>query len=128
MAERALVAICGRARLRQRAHSADGAVLGAPGPVVAGVARARQGSARAPPARVRGLDVVPRTISRSNAFRTHVLRFIMKKSSVMGQFFEFLRQEKKFWLVPIVVIFVAFGLLMVFAQSSAVAPFIYTLF
>src|SRR5262245_13764161 len=74
MAERALVAICGRARLRQRAHSADGAVLGAPGPVVAGVARARQGSARAPPARVRGLDVVPRTISRSNAFRTHVLR------------------------------------------------------
>jgi Family of unknown function (DUF5989) len=52
----------------------------------------------------------------------------MKKSSVMGQFFEFLRQEKKFWLVPIVIIFVAFGLLMVFAQSSAVAPFIYTLF
>ena len=52
----------------------------------------------------------------------------MKKSRVVAQLFEFLRQEKKFWLVPIVVIFIAFGLLMVFAQSSAVAPFIYTLF
>ncbi len=52
----------------------------------------------------------------------------MKKSSVISQFLQFLSQEKKFWLVPVVVIFIAFGLLMVFAQSSAVAPFIYTLF
>ena len=52
----------------------------------------------------------------------------MKKSRVMSEFFQFLRQEKKFWMVPIVVIFAAFGLLMLFAQSSAVAPFIYTLF
>ena len=52
----------------------------------------------------------------------------MKKSSVIAQFLQFLREEKKFWLVPIVVIFIAFALLMVFAQSSAVAPFIYTLF
>ena len=52
----------------------------------------------------------------------------MKKSRVMSEFIQFLRQEKKFWMVPIVIIFVAFGLLMVFAQSSAVAPFIYTLF
>jgi hypothetical protein len=52
----------------------------------------------------------------------------MRKTSVISQFFAFLQQEKKFWLVPIVVIFIAFGLLMIFAQSSAVAPFIYTLF
>ena len=52
----------------------------------------------------------------------------MKKSRVLTEFFQFLNQEKKFWLVPIVVIFVLFGLLMVFSQSSAVAPFIYTLF
>ena len=52
----------------------------------------------------------------------------MKSGRVISEFFQFLRQEKKFWLVPIVVVFVAFGLLMVFAQSSAVAPFIYTLF
>ena len=53
---------------------------------------------------------------------------VVMKSRVIAEFFQFLRQEKKFWLVPIVVVFVAFGLLMVFAQSSAVAPFIYTLF
>ena len=36
--------------------------------------------------------------------------------------------EKKYWLAPIVLVLLLFGLLLVFAQSSAVAPFIYTLF
>ena len=52
----------------------------------------------------------------------------MSKSRVLAEFIEFLKQEKKYWLVPIVVVFVLFGLLIVFSQSSAVAPFIYTLF
>jgi hypothetical protein len=52
----------------------------------------------------------------------------MGKSRVISEFLEFLRQEKKYWLVPIVIVFVLFGLLLVFSQSSAVAPFIYTLF
>jgi hypothetical protein len=52
----------------------------------------------------------------------------MSKGSVLSEFLEFLRQEKKYWLVPIVIVFVLFGLLIVFSQSSAVAPFIYTLF
>ena len=52
----------------------------------------------------------------------------MSKSRVLSEFVQFLRQEKKYWLVPIVVIFILFGLLIVFSQSSAVAPFIYTLF
>ena len=52
----------------------------------------------------------------------------MKKSRVMSEFFQFLRQEKKYWLVPIVIVFALFGLLIVFSQSSAIAPFIYTLF
>jgi hypothetical protein len=52
----------------------------------------------------------------------------MSKSRVLSEFLQFLRQEKKYWMVPIVAIFLLFGLLMVFAQSSAVAPFIYTLF
>ena len=46
----------------------------------------------------------------------------------LAEFWRYMKARKKFWLVPIVVIFIAFGLLMVFAQSSAVAPFIYTLF
>ena len=41
---------------------------------------------------------------------------------------EFLLARKKYWLIPIVVVFVLFGLLIVFSQTSAVAPFIYTLF
>jgi hypothetical protein len=52
----------------------------------------------------------------------------MGKGRVIGQFLEFLLQEKKYWLVPIIVVFVLFGALMVFSQSSAIAPFIYTLF
>jgi len=52
----------------------------------------------------------------------------MSKSRVLSEFWQFLMQEKKYWLVPIVLVFVLFGLLLVFAQSSAVAPFIYTLF
>jgi drug/metabolite transporter superfamily protein YnfA len=52
----------------------------------------------------------------------------MAKSDVLREFWEFLKQEKKYWLAPIVLVLVLFGLLLVFAQTSAVAPFIYTLF
>jgi hypothetical protein len=52
----------------------------------------------------------------------------MSKHRVLSEFWQFLAQEKKYWLVPIVIVFVLFGLLIVFSQSSAVAPFIYTLF
>jgi hypothetical protein len=52
----------------------------------------------------------------------------MSKSRVLSEFWQFLKHEKKYWLVPIVIVFVLFGLLIVFSQSSAVAPFIYTLF
>jgi hypothetical protein len=40
----------------------------------------------------------------------------------------FLRQRKKFWLLPLIMIVLMFGALMVFASGSAIAPFIYTLF
>jgi drug/metabolite transporter superfamily protein YnfA len=52
----------------------------------------------------------------------------MSKGRVFVDLWQFLRQEKKYWLVPIVVVLVLFGLLIVFSQSSAVAPFIYSLF
>ena len=52
----------------------------------------------------------------------------MGKGRVVSDFFQFLREEKKYWLVPIVMVFILLGLLIVFSQSSAVAPFIYTLF
>lgn len=52
----------------------------------------------------------------------------MAKSRVFVEFWEFLKHEKKFWLAPIVIVLLLFGLLLVVAQGSALAPFIYTLF
>ena len=40
----------------------------------------------------------------------------------------FMKERKKFWLLPIILILVALGGLLVLAQGSAIAPFIYTLF
>ena len=52
----------------------------------------------------------------------------MAKLQVLSEFWEFLRYNKKYWLLPIVVVLVLAGALLVLAQGSAVAPFIYTLF
>ena len=41
---------------------------------------------------------------------------------------DFMRERKKFWLVPIIVTMLLLGALIVLSQGSAVAPFIYTLF
>jgi hypothetical protein len=46
----------------------------------------------------------------------------------LHEFWSFLRQRKKFWLAPILVMILVIGALLVFAQTSAIAPFIYTLF
>ena len=50
----------------------------------------------------------------------------------MGEFalelWAFMRERKKFWLLPIIMMLVVFGGLLLLAQGSAVAPFIYTLF
>lgn len=48
--------------------------------------------------------------------------------SFAREFWAFLRVRKKFWLLPIIVIVLVFGALLALAQSSAIAPFIYTLF
>ncbi len=48
--------------------------------------------------------------------------------SLLREIWEFLRVRKKFWLLPIIIVMLLFGALMIFSQSSALAPFIYTLF
>jgi drug/metabolite transporter superfamily protein YnfA len=50
------------------------------------------------------------------------------KLFVFREFWHFLKEQKKFWLLPMVIVLLLFGLLLVFAQGSALAPFIYTLF
>ncbi|HEX4596069.1 MAG TPA: DUF5989 family protein [Bryobacteraceae bacterium] len=48
--------------------------------------------------------------------------------SFVKEFWSFLRTRKKFWLLPILLMMLVFGTLLVLAQGSAIAPFIYTLF
>ena len=48
--------------------------------------------------------------------------------SMLLELFEFMKERKKLWLAPIIIIMLALGALIVFSQGSAIAPFIYTLF
>ena len=52
----------------------------------------------------------------------------MGKISIIGEFWEFLKYRKKYWLIPIMLILFLLGALIVLTQGSALAPFIYTLF
>jgi drug/metabolite transporter superfamily protein YnfA len=52
----------------------------------------------------------------------------MSKAQVVGELWEFMKENKKYWLAPIVITLVVFGVLLVLAKGSAIAPFIYTLF
>ncbi|MGB1309723.1 MAG: DUF5989 family protein [Leucothrix sp.] len=47
---------------------------------------------------------------------------------LLSDLWAFMRERKKFWLAPIILLMVLLGGLLVFAQGSAIAPFIYTLF
>ena len=52
----------------------------------------------------------------------------MSKIALLKEFWTFLITSKKWWLLPIVIILLLLGMLIVFTEGSAVAPFIYTLF
>ncbi len=51
----------------------------------------------------------------------------MSKLSILGEIWRFMMKRKKWWLLPMLVVIVLFGILMIFAQTSPLAPFIYTL-
>ncbi|MCZ4351701.1 DUF5989 family protein [Rhodobacteraceae bacterium KMM 6894] len=48
--------------------------------------------------------------------------------SLVSELWTFMRVRKKFWLLPILIVLGLFGVLIVLAQGSAIAPFIYTIF
>ena len=48
--------------------------------------------------------------------------------SFLVELWAYMRTRKKYWLIPILLVMVILGALIVLAQGSAVAPFIYTLF
>jgi hypothetical protein len=48
--------------------------------------------------------------------------------SLLSELWAFMKERKKWWLLPIIVVMLLVGSLLVFAQGSALAPFIYTIF
>ncbi|MCH7490437.1 MAG: hypothetical protein IID05_07050 [Gemmatimonadetes bacterium] len=52
----------------------------------------------------------------------------MSNTSLAREFWMFMKVRKKFWMLPIIIMMVLVGALLVFAEGSALAPFIYTIF
>jgi hypothetical protein len=52
----------------------------------------------------------------------------MAKHGIVSELWAFMKVRKKWWLLPIIIVLLAVGALLVFAQGSALAPFIYTIF
>jgi hypothetical protein len=52
----------------------------------------------------------------------------MSKLSLLREVWMFSRQNKKYWLLPIIIVLMFMGALLIFAKSSALAPFIYSIF
>lgn len=52
----------------------------------------------------------------------------MARQSLVREFLAFIRQEKKWWMIPLVLVLLLLGALMIFASSSPLAPFLYPLF
>lgn len=51
----------------------------------------------------------------------------MSKFSIFAELWRFMRVRKKFWLLPLLLLITLLGLLLIFAQTSPLAPFIYTI-
>jgi hypothetical protein len=56
------------------------------------------------------------------------MRMWFGRLATSGELLVFLWRAKRFWMIPVVVLLLAFGLVVAIGQSSALAPIIYTLF
>jgi drug/metabolite transporter superfamily protein YnfA len=63
-------------------------------------------------------------IRQTNEFLEHATS---KRTGILLEFWDYLKDNKKWWLLPVLIVLLLFGIL-VFLSSSAAAPFIYTLF
>ena len=52
----------------------------------------------------------------------------MANQTLITEFYEFLKVRKRYWLVPIIIVLFLLGALILFTETSVVAPFIYALF
>jgi hypothetical protein len=74
-----------------------------------------------------------KTIGEKNLNLINLNIFVVQllKSDAMDllkEFWEYMKERKKWWLIPVFIVFVIFGLLIILSSGSALAPFIYTLF
>lgn len=65
-----------------------------------------------------------------DSIRVHRMfdRITIGRLSIFGQLWQFLRMRKRWWLLPLLVLILLLSLFLVFAQGSALAPLIYTVF
>jgi hypothetical protein len=55
-------------------------------------------------------------------------RNVLSRLGILGELLLFFWRRKLWWLIPMIIVLVIFGLLFIFGGSTAIAPFIYTLF
>jgi hypothetical protein len=64
----------------------------------------------------------------SEVMRMQFMESLLSRLGIAGELLQFFWQRKWWWLTPMILVLLLFGVLVLFAQSSAIAPFIYTLF
>ena len=57
-----------------------------------------------------------------------ILKRFKSVGSLLGEFWAFMRMQKKWWLAPLIVILILMGILIIMTEGSALAPFIYAIF
>lgn len=57
-----------------------------------------------------------------------LLKTAGRRFGIAGELLNFFVSNKRWWLVPMITVLLLFGIMLILAQSSAIAPFIYTLF
>jgi len=57
-----------------------------------------------------------------------ILKKFKSVVSLLGEFWAFMRMQKKWWLAPLIVILILMGMLIILTEGSALAPFIYAIF
>ncbi len=58
----------------------------------------------------------------------HIIRKVSTRFSILGELFSFFWANKLWWLIPMLLVIVLVGVLIIFANASPLAPFIYPLF
>ena len=58
----------------------------------------------------------------------HFVKGVIGRLGISAEFLQFFWERKFWWLIPMLLLLLLVGFLIIFAQSSAIAPFIYTLF